>query len=132
MNLDEQALEARFREAFDIASPQVLTLDKPTTRVNKKLPWVRFSVSLGERARATTGLAATHVQLGGIYLQVFVPKDLGASGGDDLIEKFDDLFRDWQSEDGAIEVGRFNRTRTEEPDLWSYTLRFAFQSKRIK
>lgn len=132
MTLDEQAIEARFRTAFDIASRQVLTLDKPSTSVDRDKPWVRFSVSLGERGRLTNGANAEHLQLGGIYLQVFVPKTLGAGGGDSLIRKFDDLFTDWQSDDGAIEIRNMSRTRAEEDKLWVHTVRFAFQSKRTK
>ena len=78
MSLDETALTDRFLSVFDAASSQVLTLNKPTTAVNKSKPWVRFSVSLGARARQTTGPNPTHLQLGGIYLQVFVPKSLGS------------------------------------------------------
>lgn len=132
MSLDETVLTDRFLSVFDAASSQVLTLNKPTTTVDKNKPWVRFSVSHGARARQTTGPNPTHLQLGGIYLQVFVPKSLGASGGDDLIAKFDDLFCDWQSDDGAIEIGRMERSRSEEKDLWQHTIRFSFQSKRVR
>lgn len=132
MSLDEKALEERFLSAFDVKSNQVLTLNKPSTKVDKSKPWVRFSVSMGARQRQTTGPNPTHLQLGGVYLQVFVPKSLGVSGGDSLIQKFDDLFCDWQSEDGAIEIKGMSRDRSEEPDLWQHTIRFAFQSKRVR
>lgn len=130
MNPDEQALEARFREAFDFKSNQVLTLNKPSTTPDKNKPWVRFSVSLGNRGRLTNGENPTQLQLGGVYLQVFVPKSLGSNGGDALIEKFDKLFTDWRSADGALQIGNMGRSYSENPDSYQHTIRFAFSSQR--
>lgn len=130
MNLDEAQLLARFREAFDTKSNQVLTLNKPTTVVDEKKPWCRFSVSLGERDNATIGDDPIRLQLGGVYLQVFVPKALGINGGDELIERFDNLFCDWRSEDGAIQIGRMTPNTIEQPTYYQRTIRFAFTSLR--
>jgi hypothetical protein len=130
MNLDEAQLTARFREGFDLTSNQVLTVNKPTTSVDKSIPWVRFSVSLGSRKREENGAAPSYLQLGGVYLQVFVPKNLGANAADALIEQFDNLICDWVSADGALSVGVMDPKRSEEPDLYQHTIRFAFQSLR--
>jgi hypothetical protein len=130
MTPDETQLTARFREGFNTKSNQVLTLNKPSTATDTKKPWVRFSTSLGARARLENGEAPTYLQLGGVLLQVFVPKALGANGGDDLIAKFDDLFCDWTSSDGALQIGRMERSRSEEADNYQINIRFAFQSTR--
>lgn len=134
MNLDETQLTARFKTAFDTKSNQVLTLNKPAPIVDKTKPWCRFSVSLGERDRATIGDNPERLQLGGVYLQVFVPKALGANGGDELIERFDNLFGDWRSDDGAIQIGRMSRNMTdnEKEGIYQHTIRFAFESLRKK
>lgn len=130
MNIDETQLNARFREGFDTKSNQVLTLNKPTTKVDESKPWVRFSVSLGERGRQTLGDNPDFLQLGGVYLQVFVPKSLGANGGDELIERFDNLFCEWRSADGALQVGRQSRSMTDQKDMYQHTIRYSFQSLR--
>lgn len=130
MTLDETQLTARFRQGFDLSSNQVLTLNKGTTKADETKPWVRFSTTLGARAREENGAAPMYLQLGGVYLQVFVPKALGANGGDDLIAKFDNLFTDWVSEDGAITIGRMDRQRSEEDGIYQHTIRFAFYSRR--
>lgn len=132
MNLDETQLTARFREGFDTKSNQVLTLNKPTTVVDEKKPWVRFSVSLGDRARAEIGSNPEFLQLGGVYLQVFVPKTLGVNGGDELIERFDNLFCEWRSADGAIQIGSQTRLMTDDPkkDHYEHRIRFSFESLR--
>lgn len=130
MTLDETQLTARFREGFDTKSNQVLTLNKPTTKVDESKPWVRFSVSLGDRDNSTMGDDPIRLQLGGVYLQVFVPKALGANGGDTLIDKFDELFADWRSADGALQIGRMSRNMTEDKNLYQHTIRFGFSSLR--
>lgn len=130
MNLDESQLTARFKERFDTKSNQVLTLNKPSTTVDKNKVWVRFSVSLGSRARVENGANPTMLQLGGVYLQVFVPKSLGANGGDADIQAFDDLFCEWTSPDGALQIGTMDRSRSEEADHYQHTIRFAFAAKR--
>lgn len=130
MNLDETQLLARFRQGFDLSSSQVLTLNKPVTKVDESKPWVRFSVSLGERDNATIGDDPIRLQLGGVYLQVFIPKALGLKGGDELVEKFDNLFCDWRSADGAIQIGRMSPSMIEQPTYYQRTIRFAFESLR--
>lgn len=132
MSLDETQLTARFKERFDTYSNQVLTLNKPATVVDKNKPWVRFTVDLGDRDNATLGMTPERLQLGGIYLQVFVPKSLGSNGADNLIQTFDDLFCDWRSDDGAIQMGRMSRNLSEDKDHYQHTIRFAFQSLRKK
>ena len=134
MTIDETQLLARFKERFDTKSNQVLTLNKPSTVVDKSKPWVRFSVSLGDRFRQELGLDPAFLQLGGVYLQVFVPKALGVNGGDDLIQQFDDLFCEWTSPDGHLQIGRITRSMTDndKEGLYQHTIRFAFQSLRTR
>jgi len=130
MNADEQQLLARFREQFDTASNQVLTLNKPSTTVDQSKPWCRYSVSFGDRFRAELGDDPHYTQLGGVYLQVFVPKKLGISAGDALVEKFVNLFCDWRSPDGALLIGRLTQNRSETDDYYQVTLRYSFESLR--
>lgn len=132
MSLDKSQLTARFKTRFDTFSNNVLTMNKPATVVDKSKPWCRFSVSLGDRDRETLGEEPEFLQLGGVYLQVFVPKALGADGGDALIQTFDDLFCDWQSDDGAITMGRMTRNVVEDTKegIYQHTVRFAFRSIR--
>lgn len=132
MNLDEAALEARFLSAFDIKSNQVLTLNKSSTVVDKAKPWVRFSVSLEGTARMTNGDNPEYLSTGGAYLQVFIPKKLGIKAGDELVARFDDLFTDWRSDDGALQVGRMTRSTVENKDEYQHTIRYSFQSLRYR
>lgn len=130
MSLDINQLTARFREGFDTSSNQVLTLNKPAVTVDRSRPWCRFSVSPGERRRVENGVTPNYLQLGGVFLRVFVPKALGVSAGDDLLDKWDRLMTDWRSADGALQIGRMTRTTEEKPDHYEITVRFAYQSLR--
>jgi len=130
MNLDEQALFARFKEQFDTSSNQVLTLNKPVTVVDKTKPWCRYSVSLGDRWRAELGANPTYAQTGKLYLQVFVPKALGINAGDALVEKFDNLFCDWRSPDGALQIRTMTPNRSETDTYYQVNIRFSFISLR--
>ena len=130
MSADEFQLLANFREGFDLRSNQVLTLDKPSTNVDESKPWCRFSIQPGDKVRTENGGNPTYLQLGGIFLQVFVPKKMGASAGNDLIEQFENLFTDWTSSDGALVVKRMTRRLEERPDMYVHVIRFAYESLR--
>lgn len=132
MNLDEAALEARFLSAFDIKSSQVLTLNKPSTVVDKSKPWVRFSVSLESNERVSNGDNPEYLSTGGAYLQVFIPKKLGLKAGDELVARYDNLFTDWRSDDGALQVVRMTRSTVENKDEYQHTIRYSFQSLRYR
>lgn len=130
MSPDEVALTARFREGFDTSSKQVLTLNKPSTSVDRSKPWCRYTVSPYERRRVENGVAPRYLELGSVFLQVFTPKAVGLSSGDELVSRFQNLMTDWRSGDGAVQVGRMTRTLSEEADHYQVTIRYSYQSLR--
>lgn len=131
MSLDETQLLARFREGFDTKSNQVLTLNKlPAVKADESKVWCRFSVSPGDKLREQTGVDPFYTQLGGVFLQVFIPKTLGIKAGDEMIGKFENLFLDWVSPDELLRTGRLTRSTSEKDSYYQVTLRFAYVSMR--
>lgn len=132
MSLDTAAIKARFMSAFDVSSNQVLTLDKPLVAPDKNKVWVRFSVQPQSKGRTESGVNPRYLQLGSVYLQVFIPKTLGISAAEAMLSKFEDLFCDWTSPDGAVLMGRMTRDQSEETNNYMVTIGFRWTSTRAK
>lgn len=128
---DILALQNRFVDLWDNGVPVFYDLQTNEARPVDAL-WCRFSVIpggskhyLGDREHGYK------LQLGRVWLQVFIPEQSGTADAFNLIEKFTTIFRNWRTDEILCETEQLNgATRDEETGMAMMTVSIPWQSIR--
>lgn len=102
-NIDRKTLTARFKAAWNPTVPALYdnqpNVTMPTTA------YVHFSVRQGDSQHyAGDRFTGSKLQLGRVWIQVFVPAQTSTGLADSLLDAFCAIFENWNSDDYAIEV----------------------------
>lgn len=138
---DVDALNAKFatitlsyknaaNQTVNLPASQVLVENSPATDLDETAPWVRWSIAPGESKPKITGTPVTYLSLGNAYLQVFIPKDMGATIAQDIIESFHAAFRNWRSADKKLKIVGVGQIKVPNKDFYQVNASIKYESLR--
>lgn len=107
LNLDIKALTDRLFDNMDIEELQLLVENQPDEDIDDTQVWTRWVINPGLSEETALGANYRVVQYGTATLQIFVPKGLYTSPGDDVRDQFNSMFRGWRSDDRKLVVDNF-------------------------
>lgn len=96
---------------------QTLMDNQPNELTDETEPFVRFTVNPANNSRLALGGANTlHRQYGRVWLQIFTPRQEGASMAYTLADRFAAIFRNWSAADGSVrcQVESYNLVPNED------------------
>lgn len=99
---DFEELRTRFHELW----PQdvIYTYDNDPNIAEPTSTWARLSLQPGAQLHRSA-FSRSYLQLGRVFLQIFVPAQLGTTPGLELAQVFIDTFRDWHNEFASLRCG---------------------------
>lgn len=102
LNDDIATINTRFFDIWPISVHVVQ--DNDTNEPEPSATWCRLSIQPGARLRQTLG-ERRYLQLGRVYLQIFVPAQMGWDQGWALADTFNEIFNEYRSPDYRINFG---------------------------
>ena len=102
LNLDEDALNARFAAGMDVEALQVCVDNQPDEQIDRSRIFCFWSVNGGPTGKVQSdNLYQTE---GTATLRISAPAETWSDGANAIRDQFFSLFRGWRSEDRALKV----------------------------
>lgn len=130
LQLDIDALNARFASGMDADALQVLVENQPKQDIDETRIYCRWVIEPGDSQCVQTGLQKSYIQLGVATLQIIVPQGTYMDDGYAVRTHFTDLFRGWRSADKALTVYQIKNETPRRDGYAEINCRIMWESLR--